>query len=296
MKIASITIYCNEDFRLRNWINLYNEYKDEVFLHIIVNNGKKEDNSLLRELFPNSIILYSSSSNMIHSYNIGVKEAQKHQEIDAIMQITNDIRFLKGTITALYNKLMEDDTLAVIGPVVLKKDSDIIESFGYIIPNYYSDSIPLYRGVLYDQLNETFKYVSCAPGGANMVKRTAYDKFGYQDDKIHMYCDERDMYIRFDKLGYKEGILCTAKAWHQHIYKPGTISRSISASYLTARNRIYITSKHNNRIITILVYLRLLFKTLLIIPKNSIKNRDLLNHDLAVLKGLTKGLLGRMDN
>ncbi len=39
MKIATITIFCNEEFRLNNWKELYNEYKDDVALHVIVNNG-----------------------------------------------------------------------------------------------------------------------------------------------------------------------------------------------------------------------------------------------------------------
>ena len=96
MNVASITLYHNEDFRLDNWVKLYNEYKDEIYLHIIVNNGNKEDMPMLRERFPNSHILYSESSNMTHSYNMGVLEAMKYPEIDAIMQITNDIRIFGG--------------------------------------------------------------------------------------------------------------------------------------------------------------------------------------------------------
>lgn len=291
MKIASVTLYCNEDFRLKQWINLYNEYKSEIYLHVIVNNGKEEDSEMLKSCFPDSIVLYSSTNNMTHSYNVGVREIMKDKEVEAIMQITNDIRFLSGTISLLYSRLMSDPKLAVIGPVMLKRDSDIIESFGYITPKYYSDAVPLYQGLPYKNLKEEFKYVTSVPGGAIMVKRSAYEEFGYQDEKLHMYSDERDMFIRFDILGYKEGVLCTAKAWHQHEYRPGNSNRTPVATYLTVRNRVYITSKYFNLFVTFFVGLRFFCKALLRMAYHIFKRRELWKYDIATIKGVFHGLL-----
>ncbi len=294
MKIASITLYCREDFRLDNWRKLYNDYKDEIYLHIIVNNGSLDDMSLLEERFPDSCILYSPSPNMTSSYNLGVIEAMKHSEIDAIMQITNDIRLNKGSITALYQQLIADESLAVIGPVLLKKDSDIVESFGYFIPNSYSDAIPLYRGCSYKDIKEPFKYVSSLPGGVIMIKRKAYEEFGLQDEKINMYCDERDMFIRFKGLGYREGVLCTALATHEHIFKPGTTRRSTMASYLTARNRIYIAVKYSNFATVFLLFCKLKIRNFYSTIKNLLFNRNELVDNIAVMRGLIHGLIGRM--
>lgn len=296
MKIAVITIYCDEWFRLDNWKSLYDAYKNEVYLHIIINNGKKEDDEKLSIFFPNSKIIYSESKNMTFSYNLGVKEALLHPEVEAIMQVTNDIKFEVSTLSKLYDKLMEDTKLAIIGPVMLKKNSEIIESFGYIIDKYYGDSKPLYRGLLFKDLKESFKYVSCVPGGAIMVKREAYEKFGFQDENIHMYCDERDMYIRLHKLGYKEGVLCTAKAWHQHIFKPGTTTRSTMASYLTARNRMYITVKHNNSIIAFCEFCRLYFRYTSMLIIAMIKRNSYTDYYRASIKGVINGYKKKMNN
>jgi hypothetical protein len=41
MKIASVTIYCNERFRLEAWKEYYAGYRDELYLHVIVNNGMR---------------------------------------------------------------------------------------------------------------------------------------------------------------------------------------------------------------------------------------------------------------
>ena len=52
MKIAAITIYCNERFRADAWRKYYEEYKDDLYLHVIVNNGNPEETEYLQELFP----------------------------------------------------------------------------------------------------------------------------------------------------------------------------------------------------------------------------------------------------
>ena len=296
MKIAVITIYCNECYRLDNWTKLYETYKDETYLHIIINNGQIGDNHMLSTCFPNSKVLYSENKNMTYSYNLGLKEAFSNPEVDAIMQVTNDVKFELGTLTQLYDKLMSDPSLAVIGPVMLKRDSNIIESFGYIINKYYGDSLALYSGMSFDDLTESFKYVSCVPGGAIMVKRSAYEKFGMQDEKIHMYCDERDMYIRFHKLGYKEGVLCTPKPWPQHVFKPGTSTRNTIASYLTTRNRIYITKKHNNSLISFYEFSRLLLRYVLMYIISIIKRSSSTNFYQASIKGLLDGYMNKMTN
>ena len=65
MKIATITIFCNEEFRLNNWKELYNEYKDDVALHVIVNNGCSDDTKILQDNFPNSLVIESKTNNMM---------------------------------------------------------------------------------------------------------------------------------------------------------------------------------------------------------------------------------------
>ena len=274
MKIAAITIYCDEWFRLDDWIKHYSNYKDELYLHIIINNGLIDDNQKLSTCFPHSKVIYSESKNMIFCYNLGVKEAFSHPEIDAIMQVTNDVKFESGTLTQLYNQLMSDSTLAVIGPVMLRKDSQIIESFGYIIEKFYGDSTALYSGKSFDDLNESFKYVSCVPGGAIMVKRNAYEDFGLQD----------------------EGVLCTAKAWHQHVFKPGTATRSTLASYLSARNRIYVTKKHNSSIIAFCEFFRLFIRYVYAYLIAVIRRNSYADFYMASIKGLLNGYMNNMTN
>ena len=41
MRVAAITITLNDDYKFEEWCKYYEEYKDEIYLHIIVDNGSK---------------------------------------------------------------------------------------------------------------------------------------------------------------------------------------------------------------------------------------------------------------
>ena len=128
MKVASITLFCNEHFRLKSWVRYFSEYKGEIYLPVIVNNGSLNDNDLLKSLFPEAVILYSNTSNMTASYNIAIKYILDNSDADSILQITNDIRLENGGIGKLYDLLSKDDRFGMISPILLKKDSEIIET------------------------------------------------------------------------------------------------------------------------------------------------------------------------
>ena len=135
MKIASITVFCNEDFRLNDWVNYYSEYKGDISLHVIVNNGRKEDTQMLKKTFPASIVLESDGGNFLRACNTGMKYVLEDKEIDAILQVTNDVKFEGGAIKKMYDVLYSDCKLAIVGPVLLKKDSNKVEVFGIDVPN-----------------------------------------------------------------------------------------------------------------------------------------------------------------
>ena len=56
MKIAAITLTRNDDFRLVPWKMYFQEYKDELYEHIVVDNGSTpEYQRKLREAFPDTM-------------------------------------------------------------------------------------------------------------------------------------------------------------------------------------------------------------------------------------------------
>lgn len=293
MNVAVITVFCDEVFRLDRWEQYYNEYRNEVSLHIIVNNGNKDHSAILKRRFPESIVLDCSTSNLLRAYNIGMKYALLSREVDAIMQITNDIQFQPKAISLMYDSLYAHKDFGVVGPTVLQKDSDIIESQGVLIKGF--DNFFLNRGMKIPLTHDDFMIVTWIPAGVIMMKRSFVEKFGFQDENINMYCDEIDMAYRLQALGYKEAIIPRAISWHQHINNPGASGRPIRAYYLSSRNHIYIIKKHFGIMLAMLYSLkRITYESMLVLYHLLAFKLSKISFDWVKIRGVFHGLFGDM--
>ena len=245
MKIAAITIYCNELFRADAWKKYYEEYKDDLYLHVIVNNGNPEETDYLRELFPESLVLYNTTRNMMASYNLALRHIlDEYPEVDAVAQIVNDIRLSPDGFSTLYKYLEDNPRLAMISPVLLRKDSDLIDCYGCTIDTRTLDFIHEDAGRNWKDIPEEFRQVSGLPAGIFLARRSLYEQFGFQDERLEMYSDEVDMGIRVARLGYLLGATSRVRAWHQHVNPGGKVQRNPRAGFLMGRNQVYITGKY----------------------------------------------------
>ena len=257
MKIATITLFCNESFRLETWKKYYAEYRDGIALHVIMNNGDPKDTPTLREAFPDSLILESPSPNMMYSYNLALREILKDSEIDAIGQIVNDIRIEPGGIPLLWETLYSREDLFAVSPVLLEKDSDKVVCFGCEINRKNYRYIQLDSGKKLDSLPREIRMVSGLPGGIFLAKRSYYESLGFQDEAIYMYADEIDMGIRVASQGLKMAATSFVLAWHQHQFKElsaGRHANSMAAFYI-GRNAVYLASKYESALRVARVFL-----------------------------------------
>lgn len=259
MNIAVVTLFCREQFRLDAWQRYYQEYRGEVYLHVIVNNGDKEDSTLLRQYFPDSLVLWSPTNNMMASYNLALREILLHPEVDAIAQIVNDIRLDPGALGVLYDYLYSDPALAMVSPVLLRKDSDVIDSFGCTINLKNLDFILKESGRLLSDIGEKEVGATGLPAGIFLAKRDLYERFGVQDESLMMYADEIDMGIRVARLGYRMGATSRTRAWHQHVNRGGKAVRNPEAAFLMGRNAVYIARKYGPRRRVARVFFRRVF-------------------------------------
>lgn len=297
-KIASMTVFCKEYFRIEKWVSYYKEYSSEIAYHIIINNGKIEDSELLKRYFPNSIILYSPSPNLLAAYNKGLEYIIQSTDAEIVMQITNDIRFKSGSIAELKKRLFADNNIGVIGPVIFKKESNVIESFGWILQKKSSFGEPLYKNEIWENIESKIPdcmQVTFIPAGAIMVKLEAWKKIGFQDELLYMYEDERDFALNMSKFGYKEVVTPKAQAWHQHEFPPGEKNRSYSSAYYVSRNRIYITSKHFGKYYAFREFCGCLGYNFLLVLSHILRFQfKKMKWDIINIRGLWAGLLGKM--
>ncbi len=303
-KIAAMTVFCKEHFRVENWLKYYNQYKASLTCHVIINNGAPEDTAFLRNVFTDSVILDCDSTNLLAAYNVGIKYILSNTDVDAVMQITNDVKFAPGAIDIMADLLFSKDNIGVVGPVLFKKDSDIIETFGWNLYGKTAFGRPLYCGVKFDEIDalksggdyaET-QQVTFIPAGAIIVRREAWEKVGLQDETLYMYQDERDFAIRLKKFGYCEVATLRAFAWHQHENAPGRKGRPLSAQYYSSRNKIYLTRKHFGRLAAFIEFFISYTYTSIVFISHILRLRKRsCPADFATLKGLWHGILGKMN-
>jgi len=239
--VAIITATYNEFSKLESWRRYYETIAKEIDLHIIVDDGSDaEYGSLLRKVFPNSVILRNPSNlGQIAAHNLGFKYALD-KGAQYIGVLAPDFRLLPGKVRALYEALEVDTTLSGIAPVLIKPGTeDEIESFGGRLDKrrvtLYSYDVgprwrPDWQGVA---------LVDTLPGGFHLLQRTVLEQIGLQNEQLFMYCDEIDFGWRAQQAELKLGILRSARAWHEHVSEGGR-SRSALAPYLVSRNRTLI--------------------------------------------------------
>ena len=295
MKIAGITMTMDDGFKFTEWCKWYEEYKDELYIHIVVDNASHPSYlKQVKDYFKDSIIIErKSNGGCTAAYNDGIRKALEFKEVDAIALCGNDVRFKKGALSEMYNFLFSNPEYGMVGGVVFKKDSDVVESFGDTL-NIIGVPKTNYSNCKIDDLPDTL-LVSFVNGGVNMSKREFYEKVGLQDERLFMYNDEVDMYYRAKKAGFKEAVTKKAETWHQHIPNPIVPGMREKMSYLNGRNRVYLIHKHKLGLCGFMYFLVFLFReTRVFITHCNIPQIRSVYY--AKLRGFKAGFDGNMDN
>lgn len=295
MKIAAITITYNDGYKFNEWFQNYLEYKDDLFLHIIVDNNSKEEYlSKVEEKFTESVIIKrKSNGGCTLAYNEGIRYALNNSEVDAIMLIGNDMKLEEKATPQLFRFLYSNENYGMVEPIILSKDSNIIEDFGCEISKYlYMKPYDVGKNISDVGINK--REVASVTGGMNMAKKEFYERVGLQDEKLFMYSDEVDMAIRAKKAGYKMAVTKEVRAWHQHINPVNLKTRPSYTGYLIGRNKVYLSNKHFGFLMSILefIYLSYIFFRSII---NSFSKSNI-EYQLYFLLGAVNGLFGNMNS
>lgn len=246
MHLAAIVITYNDDFKFKEWVEHHQLYKDELYMHIIVDNcSKPEYLQMVERTFTDShIIKRINNGGCTGAYNDGIRYALAYPEVDAIMLIGNDIKLDKGGATKLYELLNSNTLYGMVSPILLKKDSEVVEVYGAninpktLVFDHQYANLPLLivpnEIIISDSL----------PGGMNMARRSFYEIVGLQDEYLFMYSDEVDIGIRAKKYNLLMVATKNVLSWHQHINSNNSLARNSLAGFLWGRNEVYLAKKH----------------------------------------------------
>lgn len=297
MKLAVITITYNDGFKLKEWHQWYEEYKEDVYKHIIVDNASEpEYKKQLKNAFPNSIIIErTTNGGCTGAYNDGIRYALQDPQVDAIMLLASDLKMSKGSFRAMYDYLYSDKKLGMVGPMGLTKDSKNIVHYGVKVLSDISGRTTFnMKGQPYNGEEIPPMYVDYVLGGCSMSKRQFYEVVGLQDEKLFMYGDELDMYLRSKKAGFKQGVTSKAVMYHYHIQSQ-LGDKFLKTGLLNARNYVYIVRKYHGLLLAVLCMIyRFFHQSALFLRDIRKKNQRLYYYHF--LQGLWCGLIGKFDN
>jgi len=246
MRLAGIIVTYNDSYKFKEWCRWYEEYKDELYKLIIVDNGSEPEYLHQVETYFVSAIIIKRDTNggSTIAYNDGIRLALADPQVTHIALIGNDIRLSKGSLCKCVELLESDDTLGMVAPILLNADSDIVADFGDIISEELA-MVCFGKDMRLEDIPVSWRYCEGVTGGMNVSKRSFYETtVGLQDENLFMYSDEADMAIRARKAGVKMAATKEAIAWHQHINPPGNKRRHPYSNYLIARNKVYLGGKH----------------------------------------------------
>lgn len=297
MKLAGVSITYNDGYKIKEWTRWYEEYKDELYMYIIVDNGSEPEYlQQVETLFKDAIIIKrTTNGGCTSAYNDGIRKALEDPKVTHIALVGNDCRLKPGSLTKCVELLDSDPDLGMVAPVLLNADSDVVADFGCIINDDLTMN-PYGVGRKMEELSPNVRYCEAVTGGMNVAKRSFYEtKVGLQDEKLFMYSDEVDMGLRARKAGVKMAVTKEALSWHQHINLPGNKRRHPFSNYLIARNKVYLGKKHFGVGRQFSIFNHFFFINLLLFIKNMLtfKGNQLIYHRWAMI-GAWNGLIGNM--
>lgn len=222
----------------------YNNYE------IIVVDNNSTDNSikLLREEFPNTVIIETGeNTGVARGNNIGIKHALENK-CEYVLLLNNDTEVDKEMLKKMVDKA-DQETLVTCKMYYHDPDNLIWCAGGEI---KWSKGTTLHYGEgKYDefQFNES-KYVEYTPTCCLLVHRSVFENIGLMDEKYFMYYDDTDFCVRVNRAGFKIWYEASALLWHKVSSSSGG-SESPTSIYYGNRNRLYFIDKFYNRKLTV---------------------------------------------
>jgi hypothetical protein len=291
-RLATVTVAYNEPDKLGSWRKYYEAVRDEIDLHIIVDDGSATDYfKAVQAAFPESILLSNPvNRGLIASYNVGFQYALR-VEAQYIGTFAPDFRLLPGTMRMLCRALDATPDIDGIMPVVLKSGTnEVIESLGARLDSRRAALVPYTKHARWNSDWTGIQPVDTMHGGCHLLRRTVLERIGLQNERMFMYADEVDFGWRAKQAGLKFGVLLNALAWHEHVNSGGA-TRPAMAAYLVSRNRMLVMRSYGS---TASFLMLAAVRGLMLVPAmvGYYRREGTLRHAWAYALGLFHGILG----
>lgn len=178
--------------------------------------------------------------------NIGIRKAMD-DKCDFVFILNPDMQLDRMCIKILIERIVSDEKIGVIGPIVLLgyEEGNRIQNYG-VRSNFRTQkkNAPYANRKLSDEIPVEI-YVDYVIGGAMMIRSSLLMKTGLFEEDYFMYNDELDLAYRIKKTGYKTLCMRDAIIRHFHIFDKKNKSGNNLMYYYIMRNRyLYFRKFH----------------------------------------------------
>jgi len=222
-------------------------------IYVVDNASENESFQVLKETFPNEIVVQSNENNGYAAGNkIGSDYALAHG-FDLLWVLNNDCVVRKESLTHLVESYLKFGDALYSNTTLMSENPDIIHYAGtYAIDEpLQPDKYPTYdkwKGKLLDEVkDELVDSPARIYGHSMLIPVIVIKKYGFMDTNYFMFCEETDYTLSLHQKGITSRFV--AKAIITHI-STSTFKLSPKMKYIGtyygARNRFHLDRKFPN--------------------------------------------------
>lgn len=222
--------------------------QDYTNINIIVVDNASSDNTvtLIKNIFPEVEVLAQTENLFLTgANNIGIEYAITKQSADYILVLNPDTYAAENLVTELLKPFEKNDRLGATGPMVKfwkNKNEGLINSAGLHFDGFmqaYDIGFMTKDEGQYNKQTEVFGVT----GACIMYRSQMLMGIGLYDNRIKMYLDEVEMFIRAHKAGWKVYFVPTAVLGHNYMQSTNK-NKNFNRQKQVAKAWLIIAFKH----------------------------------------------------
>jgi len=250
MKIGVILVTYNSQKDITRILESILIQKNENLVVYIVDNNSNDDTLKLIETYKSKISFCIISSKINNGFakgnNIGIQKAID-DGCDLVFILNPDMQLDENCIDILTKKIMSDEKIGAIGPIVLlgNHQDNIIQSYGVSADFKTQRKIVLLTGQSLTSELPSENYVDYLIGGAMMFKSSVLKITGLFEEDYFMYNDELDIAYRIKTAGFRTVCIRDARVSHFHDFSAKNRRGNNLMYYYIMRNRYLYFKKFN---------------------------------------------------
>jgi GT2 family glycosyltransferase len=178
--------------------------------------------------------------------NIGIQKALD-EGCELVFILNPDIQLNRKCIDILIQRIMTDEKIGIIGPIILLGDEpgNITQACGVKANFRTQKKSDLFGGIKLSDAIPSEIEADYVLGGAMMIKSEVLKITGLFEEDYFMYNDELDLAYRVKKAGYKTICLRDAIVKHFHNFNAQNKKGNNLMYYYMIRNKYLYFKKHH---------------------------------------------------